>query len=476
MSDRLRGPARRICAALASVPVASWSALLGILALGVRLPLILGEHGVTPGGDSAGYLSAATSIASGDGFGGDLYRTPGYPVMIVVLDALLPGGRVANVVIFQHALAAVLVAVIVVLAARWFGRPTALLAASILALSPALPYLEHAVLTDFLYAIVVFAFAARLGHVFLRERPSLAALVSVGALAAAATYLRPSGQALILAVIPMALYATRSVRATVRAGAIVIAVFALLVAPWIVRNWAQFDRPTMSVVTGDTLFVRAFEVDELPIPTDRVSGQLAADLAATRGEVRMVTAVTLGLQEAGLTRLQTLDAQQSLAQDAILRHPFRYAVGTIEEIGKLRVDPRDANTGTDVGPHVPDPRALTQAVWDASSALSFAWWTLSLGTFAGLLVFVAPRGETRVLGAALVFTWLVLALAIAAGRGALVRYGLELAPIAIVLGSYGAVSVGRAIGNLSARARAPGSGRARGAGRAGTAGGSERGF
>lgn len=456
MSDRWHRLARGVSTAtavawrlLAGVRTVVAAAVLAVLALVVRLPLILEHHVTTPGGDSAAYLAIAASIAHGTSVPDRAYRTPGYPLMIVVLDALLPGDRIDNVVIVQHVLAVVFVAVVVVLVARWFDKATGVLAGAMLALSPALPYLEHAVLSDFAFAIVAFAFAARLGRVVMRERPSLPALASIGAIAAAAAYIRPSGQALLLAVIPAAFCASRQVRPTLRASAVVAAVFALLVAPWVIRNAVKFDRPSMSVVTGDTLFVRAFEVDGLAIPTDRRSGQVVAELAAKRGDVRMVTAVTVGLQEAGLTRLQALEAQQSLAQEAIWRNPWKFTVGTVEQIDRLRLDPREADLGSDVGPHIPQVPKLTATAWDASNALSFAWWTLSLGTFAGLLVFVAPRRETRIVGAALVFTWLAVAAATAASRGALVRYELEIAPIAFVLGAFGAVFVVRAIGGAA---------------------------
>jgi len=456
MSDRAHRLARGLATALAGVrrelaglPTVAAASALAVLGLAVRLPLILDQHAATPGGDSAAYLAIASSLAEGTAVPDRAYRTPGYPLIIVAIDALLPGGRIDNVVIAQHVLAVVFVAVVVVLVARWFDKATGILAGAMLALSPALPYLEHAVLSDFMFAIVAFAFAARLGRVVMRDRPSLPALASVGAIAAAAAYIRPSGQALLLAVIPAAFCATRQVRATLRASAVVAAVFALLVAPWVIRNAVKFDRPSMSVVVGDTLFVRAFEVDGLAIPTDRRSGQVVAELAAKRGDVRMVTAVTVGLQEAGLTRLQALEAQQSLAQEAIWNNPWKFAVGTVEQIDRLRVDPREADLGSDIGTHIPQVPRLTATVWDASNALSFVWWTLSLGTFAGLLVFVSRRRETRVVGAAFVFTWLAVAAATAAGRGALVRYELEIAPIAFVLGAFGAVFVVRSIGGAA---------------------------
>ena len=440
MAERLRA----FTSGITRVSIWTWAALLGVVALGIRLPLILADHAVTPGGDSQGYLLIADSVAAGEGFDG-AYRTPGYPLFILFVDFLLPGGRIANIVIVQHAMAVAFVVLVVLLAARWFDVATALIAGTVLAATPVLPYLEHAVLSDFVFSLVVFAFGAMLGKALSREHASIRTLAGLGALAAAAAYLRPSGQALILAVAIGALLATWRIKPTLRATLVAAAAFAICVSPWIARNAISFGEASMSTVTGDTLFVRAFEVDGLDIPTDRPTGQLAADVAASRGELRLVTAVTLAFQEAGLTRQQTLEAQQSLATTAISRHPFTYAVGTLEEMGRLRIDPRDVNIGSDVGPHLPAPPSPTKEIWDVSNFFSGIWWALSLGMFAGLLVLVAPRRESRMIGIGLTATWFALALGTALGRGALTRYALELAPVAVLLGSYGAVVIGRAI-------------------------------
>lgn len=435
MVDRLRGFER--------VPVWVWAGLMAAAALVVRFPLITAEHRVTPGGDSASYMAIAQAITREGYFGGG-YRTPGYPLFILAVDHLIPGGRVDNVVVAQHLLAVAFVFVVVLVGARWFDRWTGVVTGAVLAVTPVMPYLEHALLSDFVFALVVFAYALVLGRVLLSEqRLPWRLLVALGALAACAAYMRPSGQALLLAVPVATLVMTRRVRRTAEFTLIATAAFALLVSPWIVRNAVRFDQASMSTVTGDTLFVRAFEVDRMKIPTDRPTGVLAAAVQRADPELRLVTAVTRALQEQGLSSQQTLEAQQSLAQTAIWRDPLTYAWGTVEQMSALRVDPREVDVGSDVGPHLPDPPAFTAEVWEATEPLSTVWWVLSLGTFGGLLVLLARRPETRTVGIALLVTWLVLALGTAMGRGALTRYTLEFAPVAVLLASYGAVTVMR---------------------------------
>ena len=343
--------------------------------------------------------------------------------------------------IAQHLLAVALVFLVVRVVWRYFGRATAIVAGAMLAMTPAGPYLEYAILSDFLFSAILFLVAFLLGRALLRDRWSTGEWVAVGAACALAAYVRPSGQFLLVAPLLAVPLVTRSLRQTVQAAAVVAVTFAVLVAPWVIRNATTVDTISMSPVGGDTLFVRAFEVDGLPIPTDTPVGALVKNVAATRGEVRLVTAVTRALQDRGIDRTSALQAQQALAERAIWRHPWTYAVGTAREMADLRLDVRRVDIGSDVGPHLPYPPEYTQTVWRLARALSAGWWILSLHLFAGLVVLVAARRESRVMGTAMLAVWLVVALGTALGRGALTRYSLELAPLSLVLGSFGAVVV-----------------------------------
>ena len=132
---------------------------------------------------------------------------------------------------------------------------------------------------------------------------------------------------------------------------------------------------------------------------------------------------------------------------------MEYTVGTVREVGDLRLDVREVDIGSDVGPHLPNPPEYTKSIWDFAGTLGGVWWILSLHMFAGLLVLVAPERRARVIGTAMVAVWLAVALGTALGRGALTRYALELAPLSLVLGSYGAVLVTATLGRALRGAR-----------------------
>jgi hypothetical protein len=124
---------------------------------------------------------------------------------------------------------------------------------------------------------------------------------------------------------------------------------------------------------------------------------------------------------------------------------------------RLRLNPGKVNVHTDVGPSLPNPPEPSKAVWSAVKPLARAWWILSVGTLAGLLVLVTGDVRRRRAGVCFVLAWLAVAVVTAAGRGALVRYQLQLAPIAALIGSAGATIVvafaGRVLSRLLPRTR-----------------------
>ena len=419
--------------------------LLALLALALRLPFVFGRHEATPGGDSAGYLQLAAGILDGRGFG-DGYRTPGYPVLIAVTDPF-PGRPEDAVVAIQHVLGALLVGAIVLVGWRFFGRAAAWIAGLMAAATPALVYAEHAILTDFAFAVVLLAGAVTLAYSV--ERPErLGPLILSGVIFGAAVLIRPVGQFLVLAP-PIALaFRLRSARAVLRGSLVLWLSMVVVVAPWVVRNAIVFDRPVVSVMGGDTLFVRAFEVDHLPIPTDTETGRLVSDAVRARPGVRPVGAAAEELARDGYSRLEILDEEQALATAAILRAPLTYLRGTVKEMGAMVLDSRvvgraqnEPRNDTFLRTPIPGPSPLpigaTTRVWDAMKPVAGLWWVLSLHGLAGILPLFLGSARARRAAVAFAAVWLAIALGTALGRGALTRYAIELAPITWLLGSAG---------------------------------------
>ena len=192
-------------------------------------------------GDSGQYLTIATHLS-------DLhrYRPLGYPVLLA---ALWPTGSLAVVAAVQHlAGVAVAVAIYVLLVRRGLPRVAASLAAVPMLLDSLQVDLEHFILSEMLFTVLLFVGVAAL---LWREQPSPLACAVAGLLLAAAWFTRPIA---LGAVVLLAGYLALR-RVGVRRFATFAAAFAV---PWAgVVLWAgDTPSPYGSGATGMFLYGR----------------------------------------------------------------------------------------------------------------------------------------------------------------------------------------------------------------------------
>jgi hypothetical protein len=272
--------------------------------------------------------------------------------------------------------------------------------------------------------------------------------VLAGALFGACAWIKPIGQALVIAA-PIALVMVRgSLRSVLRGSLIATLALVLTIAPWIVRNAIDHDFPAMSIQGGQTLFVRVYELDKTPLPSDSADGRFARRVEdrIERGkeDERLHYAVVRDLmRERGISDHDAILVEQRLALNGVWRDPGRYAVKTWPRLRGIADDIRefedeqlllDDLERTDP----PFPTGLTAGLWDVARALNEAWWFASLFTLAGLVLLVTGPRERRSAAAALWSAWLAVALGTAMFEGGTAwRYSMELAPITWILGSAG---------------------------------------
>jgi 4-amino-4-deoxy-L-arabinose transferase-like glycosyltransferase len=185
--------------------------------------------------DEAIYVDTARRLSQGGGFGADYRQVPGYPVFLMLLSLGLPG-QLPWLRATQAVVAALGTLLVVRLADRMFGRPTAIAAGLVYALDPLLviasgllyPEATAAVL---LPAIILSATAAA-------ERDAVTRSALTGGLLGLLTLLRP-----VALVLPPVLggwialtTATRPARRAAHLGALGLT-FLLVLAPWTARNY-----------------------------------------------------------------------------------------------------------------------------------------------------------------------------------------------------------------------------------------------
>jgi 4-amino-4-deoxy-L-arabinose transferase-like glycosyltransferase len=232
-------------------------ALIGALAFAVRLVYaLIAAPGLAVDDDSFFHLTA-DALAAGHGyvqpFELDLHGisvpTAEHPILYPLVLSLVAraGGTGVDIQRGVGILAGTGVVVLVALLGRELaGARAGLIAAAIAALWPSLIAADGSIMSEPLYGLLV------LGAVLLAVRhvrsPTLGGALGLGALIGLAGLTRSEGLALvILLALPAVLMAGRRRTESMIA---VVAVAAVVMSPWVIRNWTTFDRPVLSTNEG----------------------------------------------------------------------------------------------------------------------------------------------------------------------------------------------------------------------------------
>jgi hypothetical protein len=435
-----------------SIPPVRVLLLAPLLLVGffMRWPFMQGRVSPALEPDTIAYFTIADRLGDGHLFaasGSD--RGPGYPAFVWLTD-LLSGAREVNLVVVQHVLGLIVAASVLFWAWRAIDPPTAILSATLLALSPIMFIVEDEALPDFLIGVFLFAFAVALATAALRpetERrwPWLAAagvLLGFGALT------KPIAEVALLAPPITLAVAGWGWRRALKGGLVALAAFAVVVSPFVIQSAIRFGEPSLTQGSGPTLFVREFEIGGRPIPNDTRDGQIINEAVRGTAEagVDQRTYIT-GMQ--ALERVRGIDSheasrrERALALHSIGQHPFGYAWKTVQLSDRFLYEM--LGNAPLAEPHLPragtNDTGFARSAWSVGEWLTNRWWMFGIHGFALLLALVIGARRRRVACTALVSTGVCVAVGTAAVHGGLPRYSWELAPL-----TYTAVFAGIVIG------------------------------
>ena len=195
--------------------------------------------------DEAVYLDTARGLLQGEGFGVGYTQTPGYPLFLAMLSALLPDSLLA-VRLAQGILAGLGSALIYVLGERLAGRGPALLAAAMYAVDPLV-----VVTAGLLYAETLAAMLVTIAVLAAWQAgtDSLRSSALAGAFLGLLAQVRPVGLILVPVIMVWIGLKVPLRRAALHVGMVVAATL-LVLAPWTYRNYRVHGQVAPIAVAG----------------------------------------------------------------------------------------------------------------------------------------------------------------------------------------------------------------------------------
>ncbi|MFN8636372.1 MAG: glycosyltransferase family 39 protein [Chloroflexota bacterium] len=308
--------------------------------------------------DSQAYFLPAFDLVHGGQFELGLRRTPAYPLFLAGA-LLLVGDDLRGIVLLQHLLGVGTAGLAYLLGRMAAGgsvvsaRAVGLAAGLLTAISAPLVTYEHYLLTETLFAFAVTAMLVALVWASRRER--LLPWLVGGLLVGLAAMVKPVAQAFLPLAVLTAYFAVASwrpaftlgtfgaaswpapTRRAVVAVALVVAGYALAVAPWSIRNQLAYNLSSPSTF-GRTLVARTASYDRGFVFND--PGQPESDprmaraarivqQGADRGESDGTIASRLR-QELDLDPIEVNAVMRDLAVKAILRQPLYFVTGSVQ--------------------------------------------------------------------------------------------------------------------------------------------------
>ena len=237
---------------------ATWLVGLAVIAFAVRLAYALALDD-EPHGDSVVYRDAARALADGHGYAeplsvalGNPQPTAQHPPLFAMY--LAAWTRLGIDSVRGHQVACCLLGAVAVVLIGLVGRHVAggrvgLIAASVAAVYPPLFMLDRSMNSESLYVPLI-ALALLLAYRLL-NRPNAARAAALGSAIGLATLTR--SDAILLLPVLVAPLAWRARHRRARTFAVCAAATALVLAPWLARNWLVFERfPLLSTNGGYT--------------------------------------------------------------------------------------------------------------------------------------------------------------------------------------------------------------------------------
>lgn len=326
------------------------------LAFLYRVPAILT-------GDSQSHYLPGYDLAFGNQFEPELRRPPGYAFFVA--GTILVLGEELRSLVFVQQLLGVGAALLTYLLGRvTFGRAAGLLGGLLVALNGALILSGQSIMTETLFTalllatLLVLLYAGRSGH--------WGWALLAGLLLGAASLTRPVAQALVM-LVPLAfLLYTRRLGPVVRGTLLAGLGFAIVLVPWMLRNYAEHGTPSAAGGLGRSMIARTIKYDEGYFDESRpvieaddpstssgqaLKSQVRQFIRGKRNTIRnsrSVRSTQAGLmKEFGMTQAESDRMMRQVAQEAILERPGYYVAGSLQMAWQIVLGKEKEDTYSD---------------------------------------------------------------------------------------------------------------------------------
>jgi hypothetical protein len=305
-------------------------AILVVVAVAMRIFMMLGSSAIL-WGDSDVFIETFGDIRHGRFLEHDPFRTLLYPYFLTAfliwsgeppMDQIIVGA--------QHLLGVIAAIAFFVAGRRALGTGVALTGALLFAVHSAQLFYENSILSEALF-VCLLALGLPVLVAFV-EKPSMSRALAAGFACVILTMTRPIAEFFVIVPIAVAVVAADTWKQRLKVTTAIVAIYAAFLLPWASLNQREFGFFGVAIGRGLGLFVRTFEIERFDPPADTRYPEIQQIL--THGRATQYSPATYVRDELHRRRYSAAQADDLMYRssiEAVSRHPFKFAIGSIRQ-------------------------------------------------------------------------------------------------------------------------------------------------
>lgn len=309
-----------------------------------------------PQADTPGYDNAAWNLVQGNGYSSSksppffpsMHRPPTYPLFLAIIYKLF-GHNYFMVIIFQHILLGLIAIITYFLGQEFYGhKKTSFLPAGIILLHPIFAYYSNSILTEILFTFLLSAGILCLVKAIKKE--SYKFFIFSGFFLGSAVLCRPIAQLLFLIILLFLIYYFKSFKKSALYFLTFFIPMVLIITPWVIRNWTEFNFLGVSPLLAQNLFIRTSELidsqdhnkssllflfKDSMTETETKHPELLKELTDASQRMGATSLFIAKLNKKGFSASKIRNKLLGVSFELILLHPYKYVSKTAKEIAKF---------------------------------------------------------------------------------------------------------------------------------------------
>jgi|SRR3989344_1521703 len=314
--------------------------LLYLTLFGVALSLLL-QFGVKPivEGDAGSYIQCANAFYNGKPQECTPIRTPGYPLFILITNTIFQNLNYQLTVTIQYFLILGTAYYIYLLALLLFQNKTiGYVSYFLIITNPVFIFYSNNILTEITYIFFSTGFCYfTIKYIFKQDNINI---ILASVFIAISALIRPLAQYYYLFLLIILFFVHyKNWMILIKKCFLAVLLVYIIFSPWMIKNYLQFHRGSLTVVFGEALWTDVYRFNKLPLVDSNFYKKEKEEIRASSEDKQYLNAKT-AIQSFGYDMSTTDNILKEISMESIKAYPIQYAKGVLASFINMAFYPK----------------------------------------------------------------------------------------------------------------------------------------